>query len=87
MFIKKHLKYNWIYLIIGISKLGYSDGPSAFGFLITRRERIKNIGKRLDMIGGMNIMKAARYTVHLRTNNVAAEELWAAWNGIGDWRW
>lgn len=72
--------------LIEISKLGLSDGSSASGFLTTHKERTREIGEQLNTIGGMDTMNAACYIVRFR-NDTAAEELWAGWNGIGNWRY
>jgi hypothetical protein len=46
----------------------------------------KQIGRRLNQIGGMPLMMAVRQTVKYKLKDVLAEHLDHCWKGIGDWQ-
>ena len=47
--------------------------------------RARQIGQKLNELGGMDLMRAANYTVRARLGGVQARELEAAWGYIGNW--
>ena len=49
-------------------------------------KRARNIGKRINEIGGLELMQAARSYVKRKLKAVMAEHLDYAWKDIGDWQ-
>lgn len=49
-------------------------------------KRAREIGKRLDEIGGLELMRAARARVKRKLDPVMAEHLDYCWQDIGDWQ-
>jgi len=47
--------------------------------------RAHKIGERLNEIGGIELMQAARWHVKTKLKAVLAEHLDHCWKGIGDW--
>lgn len=50
-----------------------------------QQEKCKDIGRRLNEIGGVSLMRDAYYAAH--GANRCASVIQAYWDGIGDWRW
>ena len=46
----------------------------------------KQIGRKLNQIGGVPLMFAVRQTVKYKLKDVLAEHLDHCWKGIGDWQ-
>jgi len=46
----------------------------------------KQIGRRINQIGGVQLMFAVRQTVKYKLKDVLAEHLDHCWKGIGDWQ-
>ncbi len=46
----------------------------------------KQIGRRLNQMGGVALMFAVRQTVKYKLKDVLAEHLDHCWKGIGDWQ-
>lgn len=46
----------------------------------------KQIGRKLNQIGGIPLMMAVRQTVKYKLKDVLAEHLDHCWKGIGDWQ-
>jgi len=49
-------------------------------------KRAREIGKRLDEIGGLALMQAARSHIKRKLKPVMAEHLDYCWQDIGDWQ-
>ena len=58
-------------------------GP--FDFQCHHREA-KEIGRRLNVIGGIPLMMGVRQTIKHKLKDVLAEHLDHCWKGIGDWQ-
>lgn len=58
-------------------------GP--FDFQCHHREA-KQIGSRLNQIGGVPLMLAVRQTIQSKLKGVLAEHLDHCWKGVGDWQ-
>lgn len=50
-----------------------------------RHIRAREIGERLNTVGGMSLMQTAGYRVADALGPIPARELEAAWVGIGTW--
>lgn len=48
--------------------------------------RARQIGERLNEIGGLELMEAARWRVKRKLKDVMAEHLDYCWQGIGEWQ-
>ncbi len=46
----------------------------------------REIGKRLDDMGGVDLMQAVRQKVQRKLKAVMAEHLDHCWKGVGDWQ-
>ena len=46
----------------------------------------KQIGTRLNQIGGIPLMMAVRQTIKYKLKDVMAEHLDHCWKGVGDWQ-
>ena len=46
----------------------------------------REIGERLNAIGGLPLMTAVRKTIRRKLKDVLAEQLDHCWKGIGDWQ-
>ena len=46
----------------------------------------KQIGRRLNQIGGIPLMTAVRQTIQYKLKAVLAEHLDHCWKGVGDWQ-
>jgi len=46
----------------------------------------RKIGERLNQMGGLELMQAARWHVKRKLKAVMAEHLDYCWQGIGDWQ-
>jgi len=46
----------------------------------------KQIGARLNQIGGIPLMMAVRQTIKYKLKDVLAEHLDHCWKGVGDWQ-
>jgi hypothetical protein len=62
-----------------------ADTRSSSHFLLTARGRARQIGKRLDVLGGLKLMRRAHTVVESRLGGTPARELEAAWGGVDDW--
>jgi ankyrin repeat protein len=60
-------------------------GTGASTYLNRARRRARAIGETLCEQGGLELMLAAHERVRLELGGVAARELEAAWDGIGEW--
>lgn len=49
-----------------------------------QRMKCAEIGKKLNALGGFNLMTEAYY--HATRHNAAASTIRALWHGIGDWQ-
>ena len=58
-------------------------GP--FDFQCHHRDA-KEIGKRINQIGGVSLMMAVRQTVKYKLKDILAEHLDHCWKGVGDWQ-
>ncbi|NLW72051.1 MAG: hypothetical protein GXY37_04055 [Chloroflexi bacterium] len=78
-------------LIEKLVRIGQTDdflslapgGP--FNMQMHHREA-REIGQRVNEIGGLPLMEAVRNTIKRRLKAVMAEHLDHAWKGIGDWK-
>lgn len=62
------------------------DGRSSSCFLGTARGRAREIGEKLDGLGGLDLMLAAHAEVARALRGASGRELEAAWDGIGEWQ-
>ncbi|NMD28016.1 MAG: hypothetical protein GYA81_08640 [Chloroflexi bacterium] len=46
----------------------------------------KDIGRRLNAIGGLDLMMAVRMTIRRKLKDILAEHLDHCWKDIGDWQ-
>jgi len=77
-------------LIDKLVKIGRTDdflslapgGP--FDMQLHHREA-RDIGRRINDIGGLPLMEAVRSTIKRKLKDVMAEHLDHCWKGIGDW--
>lgn len=78
-------------LIEELIKIGRSDDFLAErytpGFNVQHRhQRAIEIGKRLDEIGGMDLMLYAQRQVKRKTSRALSEHLEYCWDRVGKWR-
>jgi len=71
--------------LVEIGRKVPQDRYSASWFLSSARGRAREIGARLNELGGIDRMLAAHESVRQALGGVAARELEAAWGGIGEW--
>lgn len=78
-------------LIDKLVKIGKTDDflslapGGAFDMQLHHREA-REIGMRINGIGGLPLMEAVRNTIKRKLKDVMAEHLDHCWKGIGDWQ-
>ena len=77
-------------LVEELIQIGETDGylsmrPGGKFNETNKHIRARQIGEKLNELGGMDLMRAANYAVRARLGGVPARELEAAWGYIGNW--
>ena len=73
--------------LVEIGKVAPGGPPNGGShFLKQANGRAREIGQTLSELGGLDLMLAARGAIQSRLGRSAAQELEAAWNGVGNWQ-
>jgi hypothetical protein len=73
--------------LVEIGKVAPGQPPNGGShFLKQANGRAREIGETLSELGGLDLMLAARGAIQSRLGRPAAQELEAAWSGVGEWQ-
>jgi hypothetical protein len=70
---------------IGRAGEGKVRAQNGANFVHGSKKRVREIGRKLDRLGGIDLMVAARGAVQSHLGRSAAQHLEATWRGIGQW--
>ena len=70
---------------IGRTGEGKIHARNGANFVNGSTKRVREIGRKLDRLGGIDLMVAARGAVQSHLGRRAAQRLEAVWGGIGEW--
>lgn len=78
-------------LIRDLIQIGKSDdflslSPGGAFDIQCHHRQARDIGKRLNDIGGLNLMAAVRHRIKRKLKAILAEHLDHCWKGVGEWK-
>jgi hypothetical protein len=71
---------------IGVEQDYLSEHPGGGFNHQCRHVRTRDIGRQLNEIGGLELMKWGHHKVRKKVSKIKAEHLEYAWDGVGSWQ-